>query len=250
MIFLFFYIMEDIRVSKETMIEVLSMADVVFIGEKHDNEFDHKVELDLLKELSKRKKVILSLEMFERDVQNILDDYLSGKITEKEFLQNSRPWPNYRTDYRPLIKYAKEKNIPVIASNIPRRIANMIAHGKEIKDSIYLPDTVFFDDEDYRKRFYETMKSMGHVKGDEMVERFYKAQCYKDAVMAESILSYMEKYPDYLIISINGNFHSDFHSGIPYQLLKRNKDLKIKVVTMKDKMVEGAGDIIIIRGEK
>ena len=240
----------NIYTTEEIMFDLLSKVDVVFIGEQHDNKFDHEIELLILKELSKRRKVVLSLEMFEKDVQNIVDDYLQKRITEEQFLSRSRPWPNYKSDYRPLIEYARENGIPVIASNIPRKIANEIARQKPISDSTFLPDTVFLDDVNYKKRFFETMMKMGHVNDVNMVANYYKSQCYKDGVMAHSIIEYLDKYPDHLIISINGNFHSDFHSGIPYQLSKINSNLKIFVITIKDQKVKNAGDFIIERSRK
>lgn len=112
----------------EAMTEALAQADVVFIGEQHDHTLGHRLKFDILKAMYGRKpKLALSLEMFERDVQSILDEYLMGHITENAFLQASRPWPNYRTDYRPMVEFCKENRLPVVAANTPRRYVNIVS---------------------------------------------------------------------------------------------------------------------------
>lgn len=93
------------------------------------------------------KDMILSMEMFERDVQSVMDKYLNDEITETEFINNSRPWENYQTDYKPLVEFAKEKDMYVLASNIPRRIANQYTKVGDLaliedKDKIYLPKNI------------------------------------------------------------------------------------------------------------
>ncbi len=97
-------------------IDILMDYEAIFIGEEHGSRVSHRAELTILKGLAKRdSNLVLALEMFERDVQDILDAYLKGKISEKKFLKQSRPWPNYQKDYRPLIEFAKKKGMPVIA---------------------------------------------------------------------------------------------------------------------------------------
>jgi len=104
--------------------------------------------------------------MFERDVQDVVDAYLRGEIPEDSFLQSARPWPNYEEDYRPLVEFAKEKGIPVIAANVPRRAAASVSRSNEISttvlgaDSVYVPDTIHFDSREYRKRFLATLEGM------------------------------------------------------------------------------------------
>src|SRR5688500_4614936 len=99
----------------ELMLNDLAKADVVVIGENHDHKLGHELELAIFKGVHARKpKTALSLEMFERDVQPILDEYLAGHITESHFLQSARPWPTYKADYAPMVEHAREKELPVI----------------------------------------------------------------------------------------------------------------------------------------
>ena len=226
----FLYDMED-------SFDILMDYHVIFIGEEHESRFSHNAELTILKGLAKRdSNLVLALEMFERDVQDILDAYLKGKISEKKFLKQSRPWPNYLEDYRPLIEFAKKKGTPVIAANIPRRTAAAVSMANEIspdvmgEDRIYLPNAVYLKSKEYYKRFASSMEGMPHftpMKGIK-VDGLYKAQVLKDAVMAASVEPFLNRR----ILFCCGHFHSDYHLGIPYQLKKNHPKLKIAVIAM------------------
>ncbi len=223
------------------MINTLSEnSEIVFIGEKHNDPKAHLVELEVLKALFKQTKgdIIFSLEMFERDVQGILDKYLKGEIDEKSFLEKSRPWPNYKTDYRPLIEFAKKKGIKVIAANVPRRYAAMVSHGDlKVLDKLkpeerkFIAEKIYIEYPEYRKNFYNAMEMMtGKMKKHgiaKMKELFYRAQCVKDSSMAESILRVHKKYPKKLILHINGEFHSDYKLGTAAVLKTLCPEIKI-----------------------
>src|SRR6187549_1970408 len=104
----------------EVMLADLARADAVFVGEQHDDPNTHRLELAIVEGLTGRGiQVVVSLEMFERDVQPSLDRYTGGDTTEQQFLKESRPWPAYATDYRPLVEFAKAHKLPVIAANVP-----------------------------------------------------------------------------------------------------------------------------------
>jgi len=222
--------------SRKESLEALIGFDVIFVGEIHGLRLAHKAELILLTGLSRRDpNLVLALEMFERDVQDVLDAYLRGKISEEKFLKQSRPWPNYRKDYRPLIEFAKTKEIPVIAANVPRRAASAVVMAKKIspevlgEDKLFLPEKVHLDSKEYRERFSASVAEMPHhtpMKGMSLTG-LYKAQALKDAVMAASL----EPFLDHRILFCCGHFHSDYHLGIPYQLRKNHPDLKIAVIT-------------------
>ena len=229
--------------SRKESFEVLIGFDVIFVGEIHDSRFAHKAELILLTGLSKRDpNLVLALEMFERDVQDVLDAYLRGKISEDKFLKQSRPWPNYHEDYRPLIELAKTKGIPVIAANVPQRAAAAVVMANRISpkvvgdDKLFLPKKVHLDSKEYRKRFAASVGEMPHhtpMKGMN-VNGLYKAQVLKDAVMAASL----EPFLDRRILFCCGHFHSDYRLGIPYQLLKSHPELKIAVITFSSSLEE------------
>ena len=238
----------DSKKSKEIdlteMVEKLGDYDVIFFGEYHDNKILHSLEIELLKMFYfNNKNLIISLEMFERDVQSVLDKYLINEISEADFLTDSRPWSNYETDYKPLIEFAKENKLTVVAANIPRRYASMISkQGINALDSLSVEEKKFiakkhivFEDE-YKERFIQTMKNnMAHrskmPKGMMMnFDQIYAAQCIKDDTMAESILKYQRFPPRSKVIHYNGDFHSRKHLGTAQKIQILEPMLKVVVI--------------------
>ncbi|MBM3270798.1 MAG: ChaN family lipoprotein [Candidatus Sericytochromatia bacterium] len=197
-------------------------ADVVYLGEYHDDPGTHALELAALDALAAGpRKVALSLEMFETDVQALLDTYLAGKVSESEFLAGSRPWGNYRTDYRPLVEFAKAHGIPVVASNVPRRLASMVAKGglgalAGLPDSekrwAHIPPSCPAD------AYWEAFKQFGHPgQSPADLWKWYEAQCLKDETMARSIALVGGNR---LVLHVNGAFHSDKALGVPPRVAK------------------------------
>ncbi|MCD4650750.1 MAG: ChaN family lipoprotein [Candidatus Cloacimonetes bacterium] len=230
-------------ISLKQLSKELADYDVVFFGEFHDNELIHELEYQLLSLLHKELELItVSMEMFEQDVQEILNQYLKGIIGDDEFLAESRPWGNFQSDYSAIIEFAKDKELPVIAANVPRCYASEL-RKKSWESLQKLPKTekawfakelVVLDDE-YKKRFTETMKSGMGAKSKmgisaEMIDRFYAAQCLKDDTMAESIALHIKKHPDRKVIHYNGGFHSNAHLGTVQKLAGIMPELKIAVI--------------------
>jgi len=231
----------------EVMLADLSKADVVLIGEQHDDRNTHRLELAVLEGLMRRRgQLTLSLEMFERDAQQPLSAYLAGNLGEDEFLQQSRPWPRYATDYRPMIEFARAHGWPVIAANVPRRLASQVSKegfGALEKlspaERAYVAQAVDCPSDDYRKRFVATigehpmpgMEKMGADERNALNERFYQAQCIKDETMAESIVA--ASGPGHpLIVHYNGSFHSDYTLGTAARVKRRLKNARVVVVSM------------------
>jgi uncharacterized iron-regulated protein len=229
--------------------DAAARADVVFFGEQHDDDETHRAELALLKAIGQRRqKVVLSLEMFERDVQPVLDSYLAGSITEEEFRARSRPWPNYAADYRPLVEWAKSKGWPVIAANVPRPLASMVSkRGLPAVDSLPAADRanvaaeIQCPKDKYYDNFIEVMG--GHSAGGAgsaptpgaprpMAELFYEAQCIKDETMAESIARARQGAGrDAIVVHYNGSFHSDFGLGTAARVRRRLASARTVVIS-------------------
>jgi len=221
----------------EDAFDMLMDYHIIFVGEEHGSPMSHHAEFLILKGLSKRdSKLILALEMFERDVQGTLDAYLKGEVSEKAFLKQSRPWPNYKKDYRPLIELAKKKRIPVIAANIPRRAAAAVSLANKIspdvmgEDRIYHPKTIHLKSKEYYSRFVSSMEEMPQSTPMKGINRdgLYKAQVLKDAVMAASFEPFLDQH----ILFCCGHFHSDYHLGIPLQIKRKYPKLRIAVIAM------------------
>lgn len=150
-----------------------SMASTVtFLGESHDDPVAHHLEERVLRETAE-PGMALSLEMFESDVQYVLDEYLSGMIREDHLIKSGRAWKNYDSDYRPLIEFAKENDMPVVAANVPRRYVNMVsrlgpASLLELSDRAkeFLPPLPYAEASPrYAQRFAEIMEQ--HSDDDE-----------------------------------------------------------------------------------
>lgn len=218
--------------------------DVVFFGELHDDEFLHQLEYELLKEMHAiYPDLIISMEMFERDVQPEVDDYLAGKMSEEEFILASRAWPNYIPDYKLIVDFAKEHQLTLVAANIPRRYAAMInKQGMNALDSLTVEEKkyvakkhIVFDDE-YKERFINIMKrNMAHMPNNPMsmkmdIDLLYAAQCIKDDTMAESILQYQRIPPRRKVLHFNGDFHSRKHLGTVQKIQVLEPMLKIAVI--------------------
>jgi uncharacterized iron-regulated protein len=224
----------------ETLATAAAHADVVFLGEHHDDAGTHRMELALLQAVARRRaNVVLALEMFERDVQPILDQYLAGAITEEAFLKASRPWPNYNSDYRPLVEFARVHHWPVIAGNVPRKMAAAVATGGLDAVSHLVDSTRPFaaadfgcaTNDDYFKRFGQAMAEHPMGAGAPTVENMYQAQCVKDETMAESIARARGDAGAPLVIQYNGDFHSDFGEGVAERTRRRLPNAKIVIIS-------------------
>lgn len=233
--------LEDCRSGEEVTVQQLvsdlARCDVVFLGEQHDNDSGHQFQLNVIKELvNQGRSVAISTEQFERDVQGAVDDYLSGHIDEDEFLKASRPWKNYQQHYRPIVEFAKEHKIPVLAANIPRRIASDASNGKEIAlaDAPFLPRKSTTPKNAYWQNFSATMKGHLGVDGEEKLKLFYASQCLKDDAMAETITDFLatNAHDNKIVVHLCGHFHSDYGLGTVSRVIQRNPLLRFVVTTM------------------
>jgi uncharacterized iron-regulated protein len=237
------------EVAFQDLIRRVSTADVVFVGEQHDDPETHRVELGILDAIGRTgRPVVLSLEMFERDVQSVLNDYLAGRLSETDFLARSRPWDRYVTDYRPMVELAKSKGWAVIASNIPRPMASAVGRkALAALDTLtqveraWAARDIQCPDDAYKTRFMQTMRGHGPggappAAGDTLptavATRFYLAQCIKDETMAESIVEARQRAPrNAIVVHYDGAFHSDFHLGTVSRVKRRAPDAKLVVLT-------------------
>jgi uncharacterized iron-regulated protein len=220
----------------ETMLADLARADAVFVGEQHDDPNTHRLELAIVEGLTRRGvPVVVAMEMFERDVQGAVDQYAAGTMTEEQFLKESRPWPRYASDYRPLIEFAKAHHLPIVGSNVPRRIASDVSKtGMSVVERLG-NDRRFASREpqcppsgDYYDRFVE---AMGGHQGT--TPNFYFAQCLKDETMGEAVSDAFQKATGRVtIVHVNGAFHSDFGEGTADSARRRMPGRRIAVVSV------------------
>lgn len=221
------------------MLQKISEADVVLFGELHNNSISHWLEFELLQDLHKIKQsdLVIGAEMFEADNQLIINEYLSGFYSSKKFESEMKLWNNYKTDYKPLMEFARKNKLEFIATNIPRRYANMVFKGgfkslkslskQALKYIAKLP--IKFDPE---LKCYKNMMTMGNQMGGHSNMNFPKAQAIKDATMAEFIIKNSSK--DKLFLHFEGAYHSDNYQGIVWYLKQQKPKLKIVTISTKE----------------
>lgn len=219
----------DTRSGKEVSIEdvakAFAKADVLFFGEEHDDSIGHILEAKIFEESHKLtgNKLVLSMEMFEADVQGVVDEYLTGLIAEKNFIKEARAWSNYK-DYKPLVEYAKSNNLKVIAANTPARYANAVTRGGLQALDKFSPHTLMIlpprpidtATGKYYENFLKIMGGHGVMPGFHI----YQSQNLWDATMAWSIFNHIRRDPAAKIMHLNGRFHTDEQLGIISQLNK------------------------------
>ena len=257
--------------SLDLLIDEVRESDVAFLGEIHTDIVAHYLELLILK-LAWDENQSLSLEMFESDVQYVVDEYLAGLISEEHFIKSARSWDNYSSDYRALLEFSKEKGMPVVAANAPRRYVNMVRRsGKESLSSLskeakqFLPPIPYPEpSQDYENKFRAIMSAhqsiiqqvsssqeeidshdndteLDQVKSeaeqphgmDEVAfQKMLAAQNLWDASMAWSIASHLKSNPSNRVIHVNGSFHTDYSIGIPGHLESYLSNIKMLTVTI------------------
>ena len=217
------------RTSYKKLLRKSEKADVVLFGEYHNNPIAHWLELEILKDLQPKRTLILGAEMLERDNQEALDRYLQGAIDQKGLDTLARLWNNHKTDYKPLVDFAKTHQLPFVATNIPRQYANLV-----YKKGIQALDTLPASEKQWIVRLpfpydgtlsqYEKIKKMSGHSTDNLP----MAQAIKDATMAESILMHLK--PNALFVHFNGSYHSDYYQGIGWYLKLERPNLRILTI--------------------
>lgn len=230
---------KDKKSNYEKMLKACAKADVVFFGESHNSPIAHWLQLELTKDLHEKSEgnITLGAEMYESDGQLILDEYFNGTITQKSFEKEMRLWPNYKTDYKPVLEFAKEKGVKMIATNIPRRYANLVYRkGLVALDSLSdeakkliapLPITVNME-----LKAYSDLLQMGMGGHGGSSENFPHSQAVKDATMGYFIHKNLEDGK--IFIHYNGSYHSDNFQSIIWYLNELNPDLKVVSITTKE----------------
>ena len=218
--------------SYEKVLKASEKTDVVLFGEIHDNSLVHWLQLEFTKDLAQRKPLVLGAEMLEADNQKQLDQYLKGEINQKQLDSSARLWKNYKTDYKPLVDFAKDKKINFIATNVPRRFASLVFKKDLValdslsaqEKSWIAPLPIEFD---INLPGYKSMMGMqGGHEGDKMP----KAQAIKDATMAYFINK--NRKENSIFVHYNGTYHSDNYEGINWYLKKLDADIKIVTIAM------------------
>lgn len=232
------------------LIDRISDKKIIYIGEYHDRFSHHYLQRLLIKELFLRnKKVAIGMEMFQRPFQQLLDDYINGKIEEKEFLKQTEYFKRWGFDYnlyKPIIDLARENSIPVIALNLQKELTEKVSksgiESLSEEEKKQIPEELDFSDHEYKKRLEEVFSQ--HRRPEGSFEYFYQAQILWDETMAMSVDKFLKKNPDYQIIVLAGGGHIAYGSGIPKRAFRRNSfDYAIVLIDAEDE--ESIADFVI-----
>lgn len=260
------------------ILAALDAADVLLVGETHDDATGHAVEAEILARAAQRvgrlgdagagRSVVLSLEMFERDVQYILDEYLEGLITEDQFKSSARPWDRYDTDYRPMVEFARAHDLPVVAANAPRRYVNRVSRlGPASLEQLparakaFLPPLPYpGPSETYTRQWNALMEEMraavdsadaadgarkdGQPTDDRPTSdpvssaprhdmgNALHAQALWDAAMAHAVAGALQRHAGALVVHYAGSFHVQWGTGIPEKLLDYGPGARVVTVVL------------------
>lgn len=223
------------KISYDKLVKKIAEADIILFGELHNNPIVHWLQLEITKDIFENYNEFLTLgaEMYEADNQLIINEYLGGHLDYKTLSKEAKVWPNDKTDYKPLLDFARENQLTFIATNIPRRYAAMVHKDgfrafNDLNDEAkrYIAPLPFeYDD---KLSGYANMIKMMGGHGNKKVENMAKAQASKDATMAHFILKNWIK--DRTFIHYNGAYHSMDYEGIGWYLKQANPDLKVATI--------------------
>jgi uncharacterized iron-regulated protein len=234
--------------SLSQIVEQIGDSRVVLVGETHTRYDHHLVQLEILKHLyQKSPKLALGVEWFQRPFQQHLDDYIAGKITEKEMLHLTDYFNRWSYDYRlyrPIINYAREQGIPIIALNASRELMAALSQSdmenlpEEFQDQ--LPDSYDWSDKDYEQRLRDMYELHPEFQGE--FEGFLRGQLTWDESMAERAAQYLQDNPEQRMLILAGSGHIAFGSGIPNRL-KRRLDVKQSSILVSEDLLPHSPDI-------
>lgn len=210
---------------------------VIYIGEYHDSKLHHSIQLKIIKKIKEHNsKIAVGLEMFESKYQDIINDYIYGKINEEEFLEKTQykeKWGFNYSLYKPLINYFREERIHIIALNmeseIIKKISNYGISSLSSHELNRLPGHIDFTNERYRKMLFKIFKQHPKISNNDF-QRFYSAQIVRDEEMAENIDRLLKNNPEYQVVVLAGNGHIIYSHGIPSRTYNRNQFTYVTIV--------------------
>ncbi|MHA6247056.1 ChaN family lipoprotein [Pontibacter sp. CAU 1760] len=225
-------------VAYSKMLKALQEADVVLFGEQHNDPIAHWLQLEVAKDLHQQHQGTMAIgaEMFEADVQLVLNEFLADQLPESTLKEEARPWPNFKTDYLPVLQFAKQNGIPFIATNVPRRYARMVSRG-----SLSALDSLSQEAKDYMAPLpievnmelpgYKHMLTMfgGNTHGTATSTYIVEAQALKDATMAHFISK--QAAQGKRVLHLNGAYHSDNFEGIGWYLKQEQPNMEVLTIT-------------------
>jgi uncharacterized iron-regulated protein len=238
---------------------VLETKRVVFVGEIHTRYDHHLNQLEVIKALHRRDpKVAVGMEFFQRPFQPVLDAYVAGTIDEAELLARTEYYDRWRYDYRlyrPILQYARENGLPLVALNMEHEITRKVgAHGTEsltAEERARLPDLIDRNDPDYVSRLRRVFQfHPGSGDNGRSFENFLHVQLLWDETMAQTAAEFLHSHPDYKLVVLAGSGHVAYGNGIPDRLVRRiNVPTAIVVQGDGGSIDRASGDFLLLTEE-
>ncbi|MEG4251151.1 ChaN family lipoprotein [Microcoleus sp. Pol10D4] len=219
--------------TNQEILQQLVKAKVVYLGETHDSAEDHQAQLGIIREMQRQnRKIAIAMEMFQRPFQSAIDNYLAGKLTEEQLVEQTeydRRWRFPWESYAPILRFAKENQLPVLALNTPsevtRKVASQGLESLTAEEKKHIPpiSEIRTDNAEYRQLLLEVFQQ--HQKAEQgnstAFERFLQAQVLWDETMAEKIAEFVKANPDYQVVVLAGKGHIIYGYGIPSRVERR-----------------------------
>lgn len=212
----------------EGIIPVLADKRVVLVGETHDRYDNHLMQLELIRRLhAVHPRLAIGMEMFQQPFQKILDDYIAGRVDERQLLRETEYYRRWRFDFRlyaPILEYARENQLPVVALNLPAELTSKVGRegiaGLTAAERKELPDDIDRSDAAYEARLRKVFERHP-VRDGYGFENFIDVQLLWDEGMAERAADYLRAHPDYTLVVLAGSGHLAYGNGIPRRLTRR-----------------------------
>jgi uncharacterized iron-regulated protein len=242
----------------ETLIPALADRRVVLIGETHDRLGHHLIQLEIIRGLhSIHPKLAIGLEAFQQPFQRALDDYVAGKLSEPELLRETEYYRRWKFDYRlyaPILRYAREQRLPLVALNLPveltRKVGERGIDGLSDEERAQIPDQIDRSDPEYQRRLEEVFEKHPFTEGRSF-EHFLEVQLLWDEGMAERAADYLESHPEHRMVILAGSGHIAYGSGIPRRLARR---MPVETATVlagwEGDLEPGLGDYLLFPQER
>ena len=214
-------------VSFGRFIERIASKDLIFFGEVHDNPEHHLMQIQTLQALADCcSPLTIAMEFFERPKQDILDRYIRGELEEAAFLKAVDWKGGWGFDYhlyRPLLLFARQNRIRVLALNAPSDIVKKVARkglkGLDTAQRDQLAREIDLGNKAHRAYLREIYGGPGHG-GLKTFEYFYEAQCVWEETMAQQIAENLGEKGNKMIV-FSGNGHIVRKFGIPDRAARR-----------------------------
>jgi uncharacterized iron-regulated protein len=245
-------------VDLDSLVRLLLHAQVIALGEEHYHPDIQAFELHLLRALVQQRPrhLALAMEFLERDEQQAVDAYLAGTIDQATFHQRIEASSSFQRYYSPLIDFAQQARLPIIAMNVPRRLARQVAkegwqktlQGLDAAERVYLPATLPTVSAHYRTYFLDAVAAHHPVQG-EQAERLTESALLKDVTMADSLAAFLDHHPDFTVLAIAGRFHMDYGIALPSLLRQQRQQVVMQRLTTMSVAADSRIDLRHLREE-